>query len=124
MDTDGDGLSDHEEASAALMSAYTERRFGIDPTRRDTDGDGVEDGNDKTPLEVARTPAMDRASREGLLGLARTVPRRMPPGSDVAIMSVMGYDPAACYTGRGPLGRWVRPTPARSPVDTGGGGPA
>jgi len=57
----------------------------------------------KTPLQVARTPAMDRASREGLLGLARTVPRRMPPGSDVAIMSVVGYDPAACYTGRGPL---------------------
>ena len=55
VDTDGDGLSDHEEASAALMSAYTERRFGIDPARRDTDGDGVEDGNDKTPLEVATT---------------------------------------------------------------------
>ncbi len=57
----------------------------------------------KTPLEVARIPNLDRAAREGLLGQARTIPRRMTPGSDIAIMSVMGYDPARYYTGRGPL---------------------
>lgn len=57
----------------------------------------------QTPLEVARTPNMDRAAAEGLLGQARTIPGRMTPGSDVAIMSVMGYDPREYYTGRGPL---------------------
>ena len=55
VDTDGDGLSDHEEASAAFMSAYTERRRGSDPTRRDTDGDGVEDGSDRAPVDSATT---------------------------------------------------------------------
>ncbi|MCK4376305.1 MAG: cofactor-independent phosphoglycerate mutase [Candidatus Brocadiae bacterium] len=57
----------------------------------------------KTPLEAARTPSMDRAAREGLLGLTNHVPRRMTPGSSVAMMSVAGYDPARCFTGRGPL---------------------
>ena len=57
----------------------------------------------KTPLEAARTPNMDRAASEGLLGVANHVPVRMAPGSDVAMMSVMGYDPAEYYTGRGPL---------------------
>ncbi len=58
---------------------------------------------DRTPLEVARTPNMDRAAREGRLGRVRTVPPRLKPGSDVAIMSVIGYDPRQYYTGRGPL---------------------
>jgi len=57
----------------------------------------------RTPLEAARTPNMDRAARNGLLGLVSTVPRKMEPGSDVAIMSVLGYDPKRCYTGRAPL---------------------
>ena len=57
----------------------------------------------RTPLEVARTPNMDRAATEGLLGQVRTVPPRMTAGSDTAIMSVMGYDPRKCHTGRGPL---------------------
>ena len=57
----------------------------------------------RTPLEVARTPNMNKASRRGRLGLVRTVPPRMTPGSDVAIMSVMGYSPKKYYTGRGPL---------------------
>jgi len=58
---------------------------------------------DRTPLQVARTPNMDRAAAEGLLGQVNNIPRRMPPGSDVAIMSVIGYDPKKYYTGRGPL---------------------
>jgi len=52
----------------------------------------------KTPLEAARTPNMDRAAREGLLGTALHVPPRMTPGSSVAIMSVVGYDPAEYFT--------------------------
>lgn len=57
----------------------------------------------KTPMEAARIPNMDRAAREGMLGLVRTVPARMEPGSSVAMMSIMGYDPRRCYTGRAPL---------------------
>ncbi|KPK64998.1 MAG: hypothetical protein AMK73_04300 [Planctomycetes bacterium SM23_32] len=57
----------------------------------------------RTPLEAADTPHMDRAAAEGLIGLTDHVPPRMTPGSAVAMMSVTGYDPAACFTGRGPL---------------------
>ncbi len=57
----------------------------------------------KTPLEAARTPNMDRAAAEGLLGTTCHVPAHMNPGSEVAIMSLMGYDPAEYFTGRGPL---------------------
>ncbi len=56
-----------------------------------------------TPLEKARTPNMDRLARQGLVGLAETVPPAYHPGSDVANLSVFGYDPATCYTGRSPL---------------------
>ena len=57
----------------------------------------------KTTLEHARTPNMDRLVGEGILGLARTVPAGMPPGSDVANLAVLGYDPRKYYTGRAPL---------------------
>ncbi len=57
----------------------------------------------RTPLQAARTPNMDRASMEGLLGVTNHVPRQMTPGSSVAMMSLMGYDPLQHYTGRGPL---------------------
>jgi 2,3-bisphosphoglycerate-independent phosphoglycerate mutase len=57
----------------------------------------------KTPLEYARTPFMDSLASAGETGLVRTIPRGMPPGSDVANLSVMGYDPASCHTGRSPL---------------------
>lgn len=57
----------------------------------------------KTPLEYARTPYMDRIAAEGTLGLIDTIPKGLPPGSDVANLSVLGYDPARCFTGRGPL---------------------
>jgi 2,3-bisphosphoglycerate-independent phosphoglycerate mutase len=57
----------------------------------------------KTPLEAAKIPAMNRLAAEGILGLARTVPEGMKPGSDVANLAVLGYDPAQVYTGRAPL---------------------
>lgn len=57
----------------------------------------------KTPLMAADTPVMDRLAREGIVGLCRTVPQGMPPGSDVANMSLLGFDPAAHHTGRGPI---------------------
>lgn len=71
-------------------------------------GDGMADHpiealDGKTPLEAADTPNMDRIAREGRGGLARNVPPGMPPGSDVANLSVMGYDPKKYYSGRAPL---------------------
>ena len=57
----------------------------------------------RTPLQTARTPAMDRLARQGRVGLVRTVPEHMAPGSDVANLSVLGYDPARYYTGRSSL---------------------
>jgi 2,3-bisphosphoglycerate-independent phosphoglycerate mutase len=71
-------------------------------------GDGMADepidvlGN-KTPLEYACTPNMDRIASEGTLGLIDTIPQGLPPGSDVANLAVLGYDPRLCYSGRGPL---------------------
>ncbi len=71
-------------------------------------GDGMADYplaalGDKTPLAVAQKPNIDRLCREGELGLVRTVPDGMKPGSDVANLSVMGYAPDKFYTGRSPL---------------------
>ena len=57
----------------------------------------------RTPLEAARTPYMDALARNGIAGRVRTVPQGMPPGSDVANLAVLGYDPAACFSGRSPL---------------------
>ena len=57
----------------------------------------------KTPLEAAAKPNMDRIAREGVLGTVDTIPEGFPPGSDVAIMSVLGYDPREFYSGRAPL---------------------
>jgi len=71
-------------------------------------GDGMADFpidvlGGKTPLEYAKTPHMDRIAAEGTLGLIDTIPQGLPPGSDVANLAVLGYDPLDCYTGRGPL---------------------
>lgn len=71
-------------------------------------GDGMADQplsslNDQTPLAVARTPVMDELAGKGEMGLAKTVPDSMKPGSDVANLAVMGYDPAENYSGRSPL---------------------
>lgn len=57
----------------------------------------------RTPIQTARTPYMDLLARGGLVGLLRTVPPGMPPGSDVANLSLFGYPPLECYTGRAPL---------------------
>ena len=57
----------------------------------------------KTPMEVANTPTMDELAKRGQVGLVSTVPQNMKPGSDVANLCVMGYDPASCYSGRSPL---------------------
>ena len=71
-------------------------------------GDGmadypVESLQGKTPLMVARTPNMDWLARHGELGLVRTVPDGFTPGSEIANLSIFGYDPGRYYTGRGPL---------------------
>lgn len=59
--------------------------------------------NGLTPMEFAKTPNMDALAKCGTVGTVKTVPDGMKPGSDVANLSVMGYDPAACYSGRSPL---------------------
>ncbi|MCD6527800.1 MAG: cofactor-independent phosphoglycerate mutase [Desulfuromonas sp.] len=71
-------------------------------------GDGMADEpleelDGKTPLDYAKTPNMDRLAAGGELGLAETVPDGFHPGSDIANLSVFGYDPASCYSGRSPL---------------------
>lgn len=71
-------------------------------------GDGMADEplealGGQTPLEYADTPNMDLVARDGQCGLLKTVPDGFEPGSDVANLSVLGYDPRTCYTGRGPL---------------------
>jgi 2,3-bisphosphoglycerate-independent phosphoglycerate mutase len=68
-------------------------------------GDGMADDpqaerGSKTPLELADTPNMDRIADRGRIGLARTVPDTMEPGSDVANLSILGYDPEKFYAGR------------------------
>ncbi|MEI7833798.1 MAG: cofactor-independent phosphoglycerate mutase [bacterium] len=57
----------------------------------------------RTPLQVAKTPNMDAIARAGQVGRVQTVPPGMAPGSDVAALSIAGYDPAKYYTGRAPL---------------------
>lgn len=57
----------------------------------------------ETPLEAAVTVNMDRLARDAEIGMVRTVPEGMAPGSDTANLSVIGYDPKKYYTGRSPL---------------------
>jgi len=71
-------------------------------------GDGMADYpikelGERTPLEVARTPNMDFIAKHGRLGRVRTIPKNLSPASDVANISILGYDPQQFYTGRGPL---------------------
>ena len=58
---------------------------------------------DMTPLEYAKTPAMDIIAPKSEIGLAHTIPEGMKPGSDTANLAVLGYDPEKYYTGRSPL---------------------
>jgi 2,3-bisphosphoglycerate-independent phosphoglycerate mutase len=57
----------------------------------------------KTVIEAAKTPNMDWISTSGRQGLCRTVPPSLQPGSDVAMMAVLGYDPVRYYSGRAPI---------------------
>lgn len=57
----------------------------------------------KTPLEAANKPNIDRLAGLGEMGMVKTVPGDLPPGSDVANLAVFGYDPEIYYTGRSPL---------------------
>ena len=71
-------------------------------------GDGMADEplerlGGRTPLEAAETPLMDELAGKGELGLVKTVPDSMKPGSDVANLAVLGYDPEKNYSGRSPL---------------------
>ena len=63
----------------------------------------IESLGGRTPLQAARTPEMDAIARDGVLGRSRNVPDRFLPGSDVATLSLFGYDPEAVFTGRAPL---------------------
>ena len=69
-----------------------------------------------TPLEAARTPNMDRIAMEGRQGMVRTVPAGFESGSDVATMTLLGYDPAKYHTGRAPLEAAAQQIPL-SPTD-------
>ncbi len=71
-------------------------------------GDGMSDEpiealGGRTPLEAANTPVMDLLASMGEMGMVQNVPSGMAPGSDVANLSVMGYDPKVSYSGRSPL---------------------
>lgn len=71
-------------------------------------GDGMSDYpldelNGRTPLEASKIPNMTYVAEHGIVGRAITVPRGMFPASDVANLSIIGYDPRKYYTGRGPL---------------------
>ena len=71
-------------------------------------GDGMADEpikelGDKTPLQYAKTPNMDKIARGGVSGMVKTIPDGFEPGSDVANMSILGYDPSKYYTGRAPI---------------------
>src|SRR5215212_5830095 len=57
----------------------------------------------KTPLQAARKRKMDRIAREGVVGRSNNVPEPLTPASDVATLSLFGYDPLEVYTGRAPL---------------------
>jgi len=71
-------------------------------------GDGIADYpidalEGRTPLQVASHPNMDILASGGIGGTLKTIPNEMEPGSDVAILSILGYNPKVYYTGRGPL---------------------
>jgi 2,3-bisphosphoglycerate-independent phosphoglycerate mutase len=71
-------------------------------------GDGMADRpqaelGGKTCLQAARTPNLDQLASRGQVGMVQTVPPGFPPGSDVANLTVMGYDPRKYYSGRSPL---------------------
>ena len=71
-------------------------------------GDGmcdrpVKELEGKTPLQVARIPNMNTIAKQGRVGIASTIPANLAPASDVANLSLLGYDPNKYYAGRAPL---------------------
>ncbi len=64
----------------------------------------------KTPLQAARLPAMDAVAASGVVGRTNNTPQSLPPGSDVANLCLLGYNPLEYFTGRAP---W-RPPPKAS----------
>jgi 2,3-bisphosphoglycerate-independent phosphoglycerate mutase len=71
-------------------------------------GDGMADYpvpqlDNKTPLQYAKKPNIDYLAQNGLMGMVKTIPDGIPPGSDAANLSVMGYNPKVYYSGRSPL---------------------
>ena len=71
-------------------------------------GDGMADYpipeyDGRTALHIASTPNLDFIANEGICGMVRTISHGMEAGSDIATLSILGYDPARYYTGRGPL---------------------
>ena len=71
-------------------------------------GDGMADEpiealGGKTPLEYANTPVMDELASGGEMGMTQNVPAGMHPGSEVANLAVVGYDPEVYFTGRSPM---------------------
>ena len=63
----------------------------------------IPEQGDRTALQIANTPNLDFIATAGSCGLVKTIPEGMAAGSDIAILSILGYDPAKYYTGRGPL---------------------
>ncbi|MDR1269781.1 MAG: cofactor-independent phosphoglycerate mutase [Planctomycetaceae bacterium] len=63
----------------------------------------VESLGGRTPLQAARTPNLDSLAKTGIIGRSQNVPAGMPPGSDVATLGLLGYNPSQYYTGRAPL---------------------
>ncbi|MFQ5952513.1 MAG: cofactor-independent phosphoglycerate mutase [Candidatus Omnitrophota bacterium] len=63
----------------------------------------LEELNDRTCMEAANSPNMDIIARKGIVGTSKNVPKGMTPASDVANLSILGYDPKKHYCGRGPL---------------------
>ena len=63
----------------------------------------VDELDGKTPMQAAKKPNMDKIAKNSVVGLVKTVADNMKPGSDVANLSVLGYDPEVYYTGRSPL---------------------
>ena len=57
----------------------------------------------KTPLQAARVPGMDEVAALGRVGLSCNTPASLPAGSDVANLSLLGYDPLVYFTGRAPI---------------------
>ena len=71
-------------------------------------GDGMADNpvpelGNRTPLEAAKKPVMDRLAKQGMLGSVVNCPKGLPAGSETAILSIFGYDPLRFFTGRSPM---------------------